>query len=163
MKRENWYAAIEKATSKPDNGHPSKREILAIAKEMFPSEIAAEYQSVFDRGLMRELSDAMRSAANTGEDDEASSSKPALQLDLPGMPPPHYLQVPVNGELSIVRYDRAVKPDLIFTVDYRHKIAARITARALDLNEKNQFLFQFMDSDTITVAEALRKSRGEAA
>ena len=155
MNKTLWFRAIREATSR--HRHPTKRQALEVAKELFPTELELSAKAAADRGHLRDLSDAMRCLAGPEEGDDAQTDQGDLLRLLPGEAPPAYLMVPDGGkELSVVKYRRAVRPERRFAIEERRVIAKRIAKRAEDLEKKDEFLDPFTGGDGVTVEDALR-------
>lgn len=133
------------------------RQVLEVAKELFPAELELSAKAAADRGHLRDLSDAMRRLAGPEEGEDAQTDQGDLLRLLPGEPAPAYLMVPDGGkELSVVKYRRSVRSERRFAIEERRTIAARIEKRADDLDIKEEFLDPLTDGDDVTVEEALR-------
>ena len=150
-----WFRAIDEATNR--YRHPTKRQVLEVAKELFPAELELSAKAAADRGHLRDLSDAMRKLAGPEEGEDAQTDQGDLLRYLPGEPAPAYLMVPDGGrELSAVKYRRSVRSERRFAIEERRTIAQRIEKRAEDLEQKETFLDPLTDGEDVTVEEALR-------
>ena len=155
MNKSLWFSAIHEAATR--YRHPTKRQALEVAKELFPAELELSAKAAADRGHLRDLSDAMRCLAGPEEGEDAQTDQGDLLRLLPGEAPPAYLMVPDGGrELSVVKYRRSVRPERRFAIDERRVIAKRIVKRADDLEKKEEFLDPFTGGDDVTVEDALR-------
>ena len=155
MNKTLWFRAIEEATSR--HRHPTTRQVLEVAKELFPAELELSAKAAADRGHLRDLSDAMRKLAGPEEGDDAQTDQGDLLRLLPGEPAPAYLMVPDGGrELTPVKYRRSVRSERRFAIEERRVIAQRIANRVEDLEKKEAFLDPLTDGEDVTVEEALR-------
>jgi hypothetical protein len=168
MNSTKWVNAIGTAAKEHPRGRPSKRQILATARRLYPREMRIDDIEKADRGQMRALNFELRRVANV---DESDPDAPVVQLSmLPGMLAPRYLTTPdlEDGGLSVVPYLKAVMGDHHFAIDERRRQVDKISRRADDLERKLEVLEPHMESEDTTTEEALRRlarsdDAGEAA
>jgi hypothetical protein len=148
-----WFHCIDVAT---DRGRAAPRDILAVARELYPEELRQDEDAAADRGHLRALADATRRIL----DPEETGEGPKSQLDLPGLPAPAYISGHSDlGPKPIIKYANAVRSDLTAYVETKVALVRRTNVRIRDQRIKNQFLFPFMPDDSVTVQQAIELSR----
>lgn len=158
MEAAKWHRCIDVATERHRKAGP--REILAVARELYPDQLAAEDAAAADRGHLRDLATALR----TITDDSDGGAGPTETLPLPGFPAPAYVAIKGDIGSGVIKYRNLVKSELEAYLD--QKIAQRryLTRRIEDQRRKNQYLFPFMRDDRTTVQEAVAlRSKAAAA
>lgn len=126
-----------------------------IAFEMFPNEMAAHARSFERQGFIKWIKTSLRQAANV---DESDGEAPEVQLDLlPGWPAPAYLNIGSDVDPRLVRVQDSVIADWETCIAKRHKVAARITARAEDLEQKLEW-FRSHACGNDTLAQAIERA-----
>jgi len=125
-------------------------DYLQIGRELFPEEMRLMGESFSRNGFIKWMRDHMRRAINI---DESNPYAPTVQLDLPGLAAPAYLNVGSNNTPQLVRFADVTVDDISVAIGHRARVIGAVSARNEDLMQKREWLKTNRSHDMETFGE----------
>lgn len=125
-------------------------DYLAIGRELFPDEMRLLGESFSRNGFIKWMRDHMRRAVNI---DESNPYAPTVQMDLPGLAAPAYLNVGSNNTPQLVRFADVTVDDISVAIAHRARVIGAVSARNEDLMQKREWLKKNRTHDAETFGE----------
>lgn len=125
-------------------------DYLKIGRELYPDEMRLMDESFSRAGFVKWMRDHMRRAINI---DESNPYAPTVQLDLPGLAAPAYLNVGSNNTPQLVRFADVTVDDISVAIAHRARVIGAVSARNEDLMQKREWLKRNRSHDAETFGE----------
>lgn len=125
-------------------------DYLEIARELFPDDMRLMDESFSRNGFIKWMRDHMRRVINI---DESNPHAPTVQLDLPGLAAPAYLNVGSNNTPQLVRFVDVTVDDISVAIAHRARVIGAVSARNEDLMQKREWLKKNRLHDAETFGE----------